>query len=280
VTVNVVRPLPSLMVAPNGARKQKKDVPGLPLSADEILTCVIECRQAGADGFHLHVREDNGEHSLDVCRYRDLLDRLYGAIPDGYFQVTTEAVGKYSPEQQRAVVLGLRPEAVSVAVRELFRDRAEDELNHAFLQDVCAGGGAVQFILYDNQDIERLARFIDDRIVAEESLQLLHVIGPYDFTRTNTVDGAAEIPRRLAMQRSHLPASADWAVCCFGQQETECLASVRRMGGKVRIGFENNVLNSNGSVARSNAERVHDLLTNLTPKEWAAWVGSMALMAL
>jgi uncharacterized protein (DUF849 family) len=54
---------------------------------------------------------------------------------------------------------------------------------------------------------------------------------------------------------------ADWAACAFGPQETACLIEAMGHGGKTRIGFENNRLNTDGQVAANNAERVTELVT-------------------
>ena len=47
-------------------------------------------------------------------------------------QVTTEAVGRYSPAEQMATVRALRPEAVSLALRELVPDAASEPDARAF----------------------------------------------------------------------------------------------------------------------------------------------------
>ena len=49
---------------------------------------------------------------------------------------------------------------------------------------------------------------------------------------------------------------ADWAVCAFGQGETASLRAAHAAGGKLRVGFENSLVNEDGSIARDNAERV------------------------
>jgi uncharacterized protein (DUF849 family) len=48
-------------------------------------------------------------------------------------------------------------------------------------------------------------------------------------------------------------------VCAFGQNETTCLRAAYLAGGKVRIGFENSLLNADGSFAADNAERVAEI---------------------
>ena len=55
----------------------------------------------------------------------------------------------------------------------------------------------------------------------------------------------------------------DWAVCAFGRRETECLMKSIELGGKVRVGFENNMTNRDGSRAVDNAERVKEVVDSI-----------------
>jgi uncharacterized protein (DUF849 family) len=52
---------------------------------------------------------------------------------------------------------------------------------------------------------------------------------------------------------------ADWAVCAFGRAETACLKAAHAAGGKLRVGFENNLVNDDGNPARDNADRVAEI---------------------
>ena len=107
-------------VAPNGARKQKVDHRALPITPAELAATAAECQDAGASMIHLHVRDDRGGHLLDAQAYRAATAAVRDAVgPDMIIQVTTEAVGIYSVDEQIAVVQELKPEAVSLAVREL-----------------------------------------------------------------------------------------------------------------------------------------------------------------
>ena len=89
-----------IMPAPNGARKVKTDHPQLPVSIDETIAAAKACHAEGASILHAHVRGDQNEHVLDVARYKTLLAGLREQVPDMLVQVTTEAVGIYSPQQQ------------------------------------------------------------------------------------------------------------------------------------------------------------------------------------
>src|SRR5205807_8648567 len=69
-------------VAPNGAYKQRGDHPALPLTARELADTARRCLAAGAAMMHLHVRDAQGRHSLDVETYREALAAVRGAVGD------------------------------------------------------------------------------------------------------------------------------------------------------------------------------------------------------
>ena len=111
-----------IMAAPNGARKVKTDHPQLPVSIDETIAAAKACHAEGASILHAHVRGDQDEHVLDIGRYKTLLAGLRSAVPDMLVQITTEAVGVYTPQQQYDVVFGVKPDFVSVGLREILAD--------------------------------------------------------------------------------------------------------------------------------------------------------------
>ena len=85
------------MSAPNGARRQKTDHPELPITPDDMALCAEHIVEGGASILHMHVRDDEGQHSLDVERYRASIDTIHANIgQDLIIQVTTEAVGQYN----------------------------------------------------------------------------------------------------------------------------------------------------------------------------------------
>ena len=116
-----------ITVAPNGARRGKADHPAIPLTPTEIGIEAARCKEAGAAMIHLHVRNADGRHSLDPVLYRAAIAAVRTeAGSDLIVQVTTEAVGLYTPDQQIAAMQALQPEAFSVAVRELIPDTASE----------------------------------------------------------------------------------------------------------------------------------------------------------
>lgn len=251
-------PLPRIMVAPNGARRGKADHPALPVTIPEIVACASACHAAGADGLHAHVRDAEGGHVLDAGLYAELLAELARVVPAMQVQVTTEAVGRYTPAEQRRLVEVLRPPAVSIALREITAE-PDARVTARFFRFCAEAGIAVQHILYDADEVDRLAALVREGVVPGEGIQLIHVLGRY-------APGQVSAPSDLAAPVARLAASglsADWAVCAFGPSETAILVEACRLGGKARIGFENNLLNGDGGVAADNAERVAELAREL-----------------
>ncbi len=117
----------AIMVAPNGARKGPADHPNLPITIEATVKDALECQAAGAQAIHLHVRDDQGKHSLDASRYLAATEAVRKAAgPDFPIQITTEAVGMFKPHEQIAVVKAVKPEAVSIATKELIPDASEE----------------------------------------------------------------------------------------------------------------------------------------------------------
>jgi uncharacterized protein (DUF849 family) len=247
--------LPRFMVAPNGARLTKADHPALPVTIEETVACALACHAAGADGLHAHVRDTEQRHVLDVGLYAELLSELGQRAPDLYVQITSEAAGRFTPAEQRHLVETLKPRAVSVALREITADQ-ENAVTRRFFAMCAEAGIDVQHILYDTADITHLAQLAAQGDVPRDGLKTLIVLGRYTSGQTSTPEDVGALAQTL---KSALP-QVDWAACAFGPQETACLIEAMRHGGKTRIGFENNRLNADGSVATNNAERVAELV--------------------
>ena len=246
--------LPDIMVAPNGARLQKGDHPNLPITIEEIVRTAKECHSEGAGGLHLHLRDEQGKHILDAGLYNEAIGELAIQVPEMKIQITTEAVGMYTPEHQKKVALESGAKMVSVAVREITQDNKK--MAAELFGELRARGVAVQHILYNEKDVQLLAEIFWGCNETQPNLQVLFVLGKYG---TNVDSKPESVSVFLgAMKRNKL--EADWMVCAFGQTETQCLIEAKKTGGKIRVGFENNTVNDSGEVASDNAERVREVV--------------------
>jgi 3-keto-5-aminohexanoate cleavage enzyme len=250
--------LPQIMVAPNGARRTTQDHPSLPMRLDDTIAAAIACKEAGAGGLHAHVRDADGGHVLDAGLYLELLAELNQRAPDFTVQITTEAVGRYTPKEQRTLVETVMPGFVSIALREMVTGENDKDLCRFYHWAYVSGIG-VQHILYTPEEVLQLASFVKKGVIPAQDLEVLFVLGRYSTDQQSSVSDL--LP--FVANATQVLKDADWALCAFGQQETSCLAEAVRQGGKARIGFENNLHNRDGSIAADNAERVHELVAEL-----------------
>lgn len=239
-----------IAVAPNGARKTQQDHPQLPISPKEIAHTAAACLDAGACMLHLHVRDENLGHSLDAQHYTETIHAIRQQVGNELIiQVTTEAVGIYSREQQIQTVVDVRPEAVSLAIRELSPAGADEKVSAEFFSFLQREYIAAQYILYDKEDILHFSELLERGIIPDENISVLLVLGRYT---KNQQSDTGDLDPLL----SFLPDVRYWSLCAFGASEAECMRQAMQRGGHCRVGFENNLLMSDGSQAADNAALV------------------------
>lgn len=246
-----------ITVAPNGARKTKRDHPMLPISPMELAEEARNCMNAGAAMIHLHVRDEDDAHSIDVGRYKEAIAAIKDACGNKIIiQATTEAVGIYSPQEQMAMVRELMPEAASLAIKELVpqrddkrEDEREEDTAREFFHDIVGRGVLPHYILYSQKDLLRFQELVDKGVIPEANAFLLFVLGRYSEGQTSRPDDLLPF---LSVLRKGIP----WSVCAFGTMEHATASAAVALGGHVRVGFENNFFLKNGKQANTNADLV------------------------
>lgn len=242
-----------VIAAPNGARRTKADHPNLPMTAAEIAAEAVRCRDAGASVLHLHVRDADGVHSLDPDLYRQATDAVRDAVGETLvIQPTTEAVGRYSANEQMATIRALEPEAVSLALREILPDGADDTAARAFFAWMKTQRIWAQIILYDTADIDRFIALHATGLFAVSRPSLLLVLGRYAEGQRSEPSDLDPMLDALAPVRT----GVNWTVCAFGPRENACMAHSIGAGGDVRVGFENNLYLPGGGMADHTADLV------------------------
>ena len=167
-----------IMVAPNGARRTKADQPRLPITPAEIADEAARCAEAGASVLHVHVRSDDGRHTLDAELYRAAIDAVRQRLGERMvIQVTTEAVGRDGPAEQMAMVRELRPEAVSLALGEVIPDEDASSEVAAFLAWLKHERIAPQYILYAPDEVVRLHDVRARGVIPQRRPFVLFVLG-------------------------------------------------------------------------------------------------------
>lgn len=235
-----------ITVAPNGAYKQAEDHPALPLTAADLAQTAKRCLDAGAAMLHLHIRDAQGRHSLDVEGYRDALRAVRAAVGDAMvLQVTSEAARVYQAPAQMAMVQAVRPEAVSVGLRELDQPEIGEIGLAQFFGWLVRERTMTQVILYDLADLQRWKDLRKRGVIPDAPWFLLFVLGRYSADQISS-------PKDLVPFVHAHDGVEPWAVCAFGATEHACITAAAAFGGHVRVGFENNLRLKDDSLAPNN----------------------------
>ena len=239
-----------IMCAPNGARKNKTDHPALPITDSELADCAESILQEGASIIHLHVRDENGAHTLDVDRYRSAVSAIRERVGQQLvIQVTTEACGIFDRQQQMATVRSLKPEAVSLALRELCPDNESEAAATEFFAWLNANNVLTQYILYSADEVARFEELRRRGVIGDEIPFVLFVLGRYSEDLTGDVNELGAFVAAASLDTV-------WAVCSFGKTEHAAVEKAAHMGGHARVGFENNLVLPDGKPAADNAALV------------------------
>lgn len=239
-----------ITIAPNGAYKQLKDHAQVPLTADRLAQTAKSCLDAGASMLHLHIRDAQGGHSLDLQGYRDATAAVRAAVgQEMVLQITSEAAKVYQAPEQIAMVKALRPEAVSVGLREVDQAEIGEKGLAEFFSGLVRDQVMTQVIVYDVKDLQRWQDLRQRGVVPDAPWFLLFVLGRYTAGQTSS-------PTDLVPFVHAHTSGEPWAVCAFGATEHACVSAAASLGGHVRVGFENNLYLKNGQIAPDNAALV------------------------
>lgn len=188
----------TIMVAPNGARKGHADHPNLPITIEATAKEALACQAAGAQAIHMHVRDDEGRHTLDAPRYiaaTEAVRRLTG--PDFVVQITTEAVGMFKPHEQIAVVRAVQPEAVSIATKELIPDASEETAAAELYRWAYDNKIAVQHIVYAAKEFEHLLDLMTRGIIHGNRHSVIFPLGRYATAQESDLPNSFRSLRRF-----------------------------------------------------------------------------------
>ncbi|MEY4761421.1 MAG: hypothetical protein RLZZ200_1277 [Pseudomonadota bacterium] len=247
------RPL-LVSVAPNGPRLGGQDHEALPVTPAEIGYVAGACRLAGAGMIHLHVRDEQGAHSLSPQIYRAAQREIRHLAGSGFvIQVTTEAAGSFDLEAQMAAVRSLETGAASFPLAEFFPEETVYDSVAEFFAWMVGRGVACQF------DLDSPAQAVHLRSLVERGhLSMRQAHGMFVLGRPGR--GGDANPALLDDFLAEWPANWPWSACAYGRNELDILQHVIARGGHVRTGFEYSMVDPDGQVLESNAKRIEQIV--------------------
>lgn len=238
-----------ISAAITGGEHGREATPHLPITPEEIAQSAFAAYQAGAAVVHIHVRDDHGEPSHDLDKYKFVMSYLADRC-DVIVNLTTEPGGNV-PQEERVRCLELSPELATfdagtmhVGDRILFGSM---EFLRQLAIRMKAVGTKPELEIFHSGMIDNCLRLSGEGLL-EPPLYFQFVLG---------LTGAAQATLgELEHLRSLIPSESPWSVTGIGRYGVDMamLAIVR--GGNVRVGLEDQIYYSKGVLAETNAELV------------------------
>ncbi|NVI89346.1 3-keto-5-aminohexanoate cleavage protein [Actinomadura sp. BRA 177] len=240
-----------ITVAPTGAESTKSDVPGLPVTLDELVQTAKECEAAGAAVIHVHIRDDDARPTLDLFLLRDTVAALREST--GLIVQLSTGGAVTDPYEDRLRVLDAAPDMCSLTcgtvnfgddvfmnpwpfMVELYKRTQELEV-------------VPEFELFDLGQVAALHRLLDKHGLPYGG----HVHCDLVMGVPGGMPGDA---RTLVAAVEALPSGATWSATGIGRTSLPVLFAALSAGGHLRVGMEDTVTLAKGQPVTANVQLV------------------------
>lgn len=242
---------------------------GLPVTPAEIADAALAAAEAGAAIAHIHVRDpDTAAPSMKLEYYVDVVERIRRANPSLIINLTTGPGGRYQPSSHDPLVPGPKTTLTTAEKRvahivEIRPDIATLDLNtmvfggevvinapdsvRKMAAAMKAAGVRPELELFDSGDIQFATDLIAEGSLAPSPLCSIVMGVKYGFR---------PLPETLMYARGLLPNGSIWTGFGTGRSAFPMVAQSFLLGGSVRVGLEDAVYISAGTLAPSNAAMV------------------------
>jgi uncharacterized protein (DUF849 family) len=240
-----------ITVAPTGAWPTKEHNPNIPLTPKEIAEDVFECWKAGAAIAHLHMRDKNGNGTMDKERFRETVELIRERC-DIVLNLTTSGDLNATEEARMAHLIELKPELASFDAGSMNWMHNSVFLNPpSFLEKL----GKVM----TENDVKPEIEIFDAGMIYNSFYYInkgvIKTPAHYQFV-LGADGGTAATVENLVYLKSLIPKDATWSALGIGKGHLPVLYTTIALGGHVRVGMEDNVYYAKGRLAKSNAEFV------------------------
>lgn len=233
-----------------GAETTKEHNPNLPVTPAEIANGAYEAYLAGASVLHLHVRDVDGKPTQDLAVFRDVIERVRKKC-DLVIEVTTGGAVGMTPEE-RLQPVQLEPEMASLDCGTVnFGD--EYIINTLPIMREFAAQMRARKVRPTLECFD-LSHIYGSLVLIKEKL----VESPFHYGFVMNVPGGVPYNiGNLSTYLARLPEGAQWTVMGIGGRASlSAVYGAISHGGHIRVGFEDNVYFSKGTLAESNAQLV------------------------
>ncbi|MDU8923773.1 3-keto-5-aminohexanoate cleavage protein [Pasteurellaceae bacterium LIM206] len=239
-----------LTAALTGALTPKDIAPYIPITPAEIAEDAYKCWKAGASIVHLHMRDDEGQGTMDKHKFKETIDRIKDKC-DVVINVTTSGDHRASDEQRMEHLAYVKPEIASFDAGSFNWMPSGVFMNSPqFLTKL----GNTMIELGIKPEIE----IFDSGMIhaCQYYLKQGNLKAPMHFQIClGVLGGAMATVEDLVYLKNLLPQDSTWSAFGIGRGHLPIMLSTIAMGGNIRVGLEDNVYYSKG-VPASNVSLV------------------------
>ena len=246
-----------ITAAVTGAWPKKENNPNVPMTPEEICEDVYECWQAGAAIAHLHMRDDEGNGTMDNEKFRQTVELIKEKHPDCdiILNLTTSGDIHATDETRMQHIKELKPEMASYDCGSMNWLNSGLFLNTpAFLEELGA--------LFQETNTKPEIEAFDPGMIGNAAYYLKKGVlkAPLHFQFcmgcANGIPGSTKNLVFMKETMDQLCPGSTWSTFGVGHSAMEIMYAAIAMGGHIRVGMEDNVMYSKGQLADSNRQFV------------------------
>lgn len=236
-----------------GSWPTRENNPNLPLTPKEIAQSAYESWKAGAAVVHIHVRDTQGDPSIEYALYEETIGYIR-AHKDCAVCINITSSGKTEgvDEDRISPIERLLPEMASYDCGTMnWQHRTIFENHPRFLEKLGlalqAANVKPELEIFDGGMIYNAMYYLKKGVL-KAPCHFQFVLG--------AAGGLDSTVENLVFLRSLIPEGSTWAACGIGKGHMPILLATIAMGGHLRVGMEDNVYYHKGVLAESNAQFV------------------------
>lgn len=246
-----------ITAAVTGAWPKKENNPNVPMTPQEIADDVYACWKAGAAVAHLHMRDDEGNGTMDTAKFEETVNLIHTKYPDCdiVLNLTTSGDIHADDEIRVAHVKKLKPEMASYDCGSMNWLNSGLFLNTPkFLTD-CG-------LLFQELGVKPEIEAFDPGMIGNAAYYIKKGVlkTPVHFQFCmGCANGIAGTMKNLIFMKEtadELVGKGNYTWSCFGvgHSAMEMLYGAVALGGGIRVGMEDNVMYAKGQLAESNVQ--------------------------
>ena len=248
-----------ITAAVTGAWPKKENNPNVPMTPQEIADDVYACWKAGAAIAHLHMRDDEGNGTMDTAKFEETVNLIHTKYPDCdiILNLTTSGDIHADDEIRVAHVKKLKPEMASYDCGSMNWLNSGLFINSPkFLTD-CG-------LLFQELGVKPEIEAFDPGMIGNAAYYIKKGVlkTPVHFQFCmGCANGIAGTMKNLIFMKEtadELVGKGNYTWSCFGvgHSAMEMLYGAVALGGGIRVGMEDNVMYAKGQLAESNVQFV------------------------